>query len=28
VGMNIDYGFLAKSRLGAIHRITLAINLR
>jgi hypothetical protein len=28
VNMNIDYGFLAKSRLGNIHRITLAINIR
>jgi hypothetical protein len=27
-GITIDYGFLAKSNLGNIHRITLAINVR
>lgn len=27
-GIAIDYGFLAKSNLGNIHRITLAINVR
>lgn len=27
-GVNIDYGFLAKNRLGNIHRVSIAFNLR
>jgi hypothetical protein len=27
-GLTIDYGFLAKSRLGNIHRLTIALNIK
>jgi len=27
-GLTIDYGFLAKSRLGNIHRVTVALNIK